>query len=65
MEKDKPTVKLIGEDGNVFNLIGLVAKALRAAGQNEEAKQVTEEAFGAKSYEEITEEIIPKYVIVT
>lgn len=25
----KPTVKLVGEDGNVFNIIGLVCRALK------------------------------------
>ena len=32
-EIKKPKVKLIGEDGNVFNLMGLCVKALRKAGK--------------------------------
>ena len=61
----KPTVSLIGQDGNVFNLMGIVVKALRENGQRDEAKQFTEEAMNASSYEEVTQEIIPKYVEVT
>jgi hypothetical protein len=29
----KPTVKLVGEDGNVFSILGRVKQALRRAGQ--------------------------------
>jgi hypothetical protein len=30
---EKPKVKLIGQDGNAFYIIGRVCKALRASGQ--------------------------------
>ena len=33
---EKPTVKLIGEDGNAFAIMGTVAKALKEAGFSEE-----------------------------
>jgi hypothetical protein len=33
----KPKCKLLGEDGNVFNLIGIAAKTLDKAGQRENA----------------------------
>ena len=39
-KNEKPRVKLIGEDGNVFNLIGIVQRELRKAGQHEQAKEV-------------------------
>jgi len=42
--KQKPTVKLIGEDGNAFNILGLVKRALVKAGMHEEAKAFMEEA---------------------
>ena len=32
----KPTVKLIGEDGNAFAIMGTVAKALQKAGFSQE-----------------------------
>ncbi len=43
-EKKKPVVKLIGEDGNAFLILGKVSKALRAAGMNEEAEAFMKEA---------------------
>ena len=46
----KPVCKLIGEDGNVFNIIGRVSTTLRKAGLRDEAGKFTEEAFGCKSY---------------
>ena len=32
----KPTVKLIGHDGNAFSIMGLVKKALKHAGADKE-----------------------------
>jgi hypothetical protein len=32
----KPTVKLVGEDGNAFSVMGLVKKALKHAGADKE-----------------------------
>ena len=32
----KPTVKLVGEDGNAFSIMGSVKKALRRAGADQE-----------------------------
>ena len=42
--KQKPTVKPIGEDGNAFNILGRVKRALVKAGMQEEAKAFMEEA---------------------
>jgi len=50
---DKPKCKLIGKDGNVFNIIGLVKKALKESGQSEKAKEFVSRAFAAKSYDEV------------
>lgn len=33
---EKPTVKLVGEDGNAFAIMGRVTKALRKAGADKE-----------------------------
>jgi len=42
--KQKPTVKLVGEDGNAFAILGRVKRALVKAGMQEEAKAFMEEA---------------------
>ena len=60
---NKPTCKLIGEDGNVFNLIGLASRALKKAGLPEQAKELTSKCFGAGSYDEALN-IIMEYVDV-
>ena len=51
--KEKPDCNLIGVDGNVFSVIGVVSKALRRAGQKEEAKEFEQRAFKAQSYGEV------------
>jgi len=50
---EKPSCKLTGEDGNVFNIIGLVSKALKKAGQREKAKEFQKRATSSKSYDEV------------
>ena len=50
--KTKPKVNLIGQDGNIFNLIGIASRELKRAGQKDEAKEMTEKVFASKSYEE-------------
>lgn len=46
-------VTLVGEDGNVFNLIGLVRRALTDAGHPDEAKAFATEAMGSASYDSV------------
>ena len=55
---------LIGQDGNVFNLIGLAARTLRQHGLTDQAKEMTERAFGSGSYSEALG-VIMDYVNVT
>ena len=50
---DKPKCRLIGQDGNVFNIIGLVKKALRDAGQSDKAGEFVARAFNSGSYDEV------------
>jgi hypothetical protein len=38
----KPRCKLIGQDGNVFNLIGIARRTLSRAGQDDKAKEMSE-----------------------
>ena len=57
-------VKLIGENGNIFNLLGIVSKELKRHDFLIEADQLWKEVQeNAKSYEEALA-IIQKYVIV-
>jgi hypothetical protein len=48
----KPKAKLIGQDSNVFNLVGIASQALRRAGKRDEAKAMTERVFASGSYDE-------------
>ncbi len=48
----KPTVKLIGEDGNIFYIIGKVSKALTRAGKYESALKMQKKIQASKSYDE-------------
>ncbi len=57
----KPVAKLIGADGNVFNLIGIAARELKEEGQLEKAKEMTARCFAAQSYDEALV-IIAEYV---
>jgi len=57
---EKPTVKLLGKNGNVFNLIGLCSRALRDAGQPDNATKMAAECFGAGNYDEALQ-IMMKY----
>lgn len=48
----KPKVKLVGQDSNVFNLIGICTRALKKEGMNAEAKELTTKCFASGSYHE-------------
>lgn len=50
---DKPECQLSGRDGNVFNIIGIVCRTLRLAGQPDKAIEFSTKAFAAKSYNEV------------
>lgn len=50
--KDKPDCKLIGEDGNIFNLMGLAVRTLRCNGLAEQAAEMTERIHACGSYDE-------------
>ena len=61
--KEKPTAKLIGANGNVFNLVAIASRALKNAGQREEAEKMTSRVFDSGSYDEALQ-IIMEYVEV-
>lgn len=49
----KPECRLVGEDGNVFNVIGLVKRALIAAGHVNQAGEFVARASQARSYDAV------------
>ena len=59
----KPTCMLIGEDGNVFNIIGRVSKALKKAGLADQANEFTGKAFRSESYDSVLQ-LATEYVEV-
>ena len=51
--QNKPECRLIGEDGNVFFIIGRVVKTLRRAGLNEQADEFNKKYPDCESYDEV------------
>jgi N-formylglutamate amidohydrolase len=53
MKPMKPRCRLIGENGNIFNLMGIVSKTLKEAGESEKAEEMIQRITNqAKSYDE-------------
>jgi len=48
---DKPECQLIGEDGNVFNLVAIVSRTLKRAKQYDAAKEMANRVFKCQSYD--------------
>ncbi|WP_201317559.1 hypothetical protein [Paenibacillus sp. EPM92] len=62
MEKLK--VRLVGENGNIFNLLGIASRALKDAGLDGQAKEMKDRVLSeARSYDEALR-IIMVYVEV-
>lgn len=61
---DKPDCALIGEDGNVFNLIGIASRTLKKHGLGDQAKEMSSRVFACGSYNEALC-IIGEYVNIT
>jgi len=51
--RPKPVAHLIGADGNVFHVIGVVRRALKNAGQADRAKEFVARAYRAHGYDEV------------
>lgn len=51
MSKTGLTVKLIGKDGNVFNLIAICTQALRQNGMRDKVTEFQKEVMSSDSYE--------------
>jgi len=60
-EEEKPVVKLIGKDGNVFSIIGNVSKSLKKAGLSDYAEEFRNRVFNGSSYDHVLN-IVQEYV---
>lgn len=63
-EKVKPDCELIGQDGNIFNLIGIASHTLKQNGMADEAKEMCSRVTSSGSYCEALN-IIGDYVNIT
>jgi hypothetical protein len=52
-DKSRPTVRLVGQDGNVFNIIGLTLRAIRKHSGDAAAKEFSTKAFALHDYNEV------------
>jgi len=62
--KFKPDCRLIGENGNIYNLVGIASRTLRSCDMAKEAKEMQDRVFSSHNYEEALG-IIDEYVNVT
>lgn len=58
---DKPHMDLVGQDGNIFGILGRASKLLRQAGQPEQAEEMSGRVFACGSYTEALR-IVSEYV---
>ena len=63
-EKVKPDCALIGQDGNIFNLLGIASHTLKQNGMADEAKEMCSRVTSSESYCEALN-IIGEYVNIT
>ena len=64
-ERIKPDCELIGQDSNIFNLMGIASRTLKRNGMSDEAKEMTERITnGSVNYYEALN-IIGEYVNIT
>lgn len=62
-KQKKPRCELVGENGNIFNLVGIAMDALEGAGFHSKAKEMRAKVFRSRSYGEALS-IIMEYVEV-
>lgn len=65
MSKEKPDCELIGQDGNIFNLMGIAIRTLREHDMIDEAAEMSKRIYTeAGNYDEALS-IISDYVNIT
>jgi len=52
MNKFKPNCELIGQDGNIFNLLAIAVRTLRKYNMKSQAEEMSQRVFNSKSYDE-------------
>ncbi len=60
----KPKCPLIGQDGNIFNLMGIASRTLKRNGMSNESKEMCSRITSSGSYDEALS-IIDEYVEIT
>lgn len=63
-ERQKPDCPLIGENGNIFNLMGIASRTLKRNGMSEQAGEMCDRIRESGSYDEALN-IIGEYVNIT
>ena len=63
-ERIKPDCPLIGEDGNIFRIMGIASETLRENGMQEQAEEMRSRIFQCQSYDSALS-IIGDYVNIT
>lgn len=58
---EKPEAKIIGANGNIFNLLSIASEALKKDGQADKAKEMFDRAIKTEAYPEAIN-IILEYV---
>lgn len=62
LSDERPSVRLYGEDGNVFSIIGRCTRAAREHGWNKErVDQFIEGCMAAKSYDEVLQLVLGSF----
>lgn len=64
VQKEKPNCPLIGQDGNIFSLMGIASSTLKQHGLKEEAKEMCSRITSSGNYNEALS-IIGEYVNIT
>ena len=63
-EVRKSDCPFIGQDGNIFNLVGIASRTLREHGLSQQAKEMTQKVFASSSCEEALNMLV-EYVTIT
>ena len=51
---EKPRMNLVGEDGNVFAILGRASRALKQVGMSDQAKEIFDRVTNCGDYYELT-----------
>lgn len=49
---ERPEAKIIGEDGNIFNVMGIASRSLKKTGFKEESEEMVNRVTNSHSYDE-------------